>query len=247
MEMGFTKVSMSKELNPYESPKVAGDVVDVKGQELQTVRPMVNTKLIGGLCRLILTSIAVLCLLLCIWNLKLARDYDITDEYEGLAFLNFDQMALLTNSYLYLFFGAAICVAFWKFKSMQNAWAMLKSGVKPTVSPGWAVAWYIIPIVSLWKPFTAMSEINQNSTEDPIKLKYWLGFWWFFWIVGTLMTRLEGVVSSEDEYMDIYDLQFAGANILIIGMAAVCLERIIAHITKEQMTELDKRAMVKNF
>ncbi len=233
---------MSEELNPYESPKTIDDSTELKYQEMPTVRPMVNTKFFGGFSRGLLGTFLVLCLLLAIWDLKLADEYDLTEEYEGLAFLSFDQMSLMEASFEFIFFGSVLAVAFWKFKSMQNAWAMMRSGMQPTVTPGWAIAWYIIPIAFLWKPFTAMSEINKNSMSDPKKLKLWLGFWWGLWILSFFTDDLG---SGDGEFVDADDLQLEALGLLIIGAAAGCLERIIAHITKEQMAELDKRARVK--
>ncbi len=233
---------MSEELNPYETPQTIDDSMELRRQEMPTVRPMVNTKFFGSFSRALLGAFVVVCLLLAIWDLKLAHEYDLTDEYEGLAFLSFDQMALIEASYQFLFFGSILAVSFWKFKSMQNAWAMMRSGMQPTVSPGWAIAWYIIPIASLWKPFTAMSEINQNSMGDPKKLKIWLRFWWGLWVLSFFTDNL-GV--DAPEFVDAEDLQLEALAVFVMGAAAVCLERIISHITTEQMLELDKRARAK--
>ena len=49
------------------------------------------------------------------------------------------------------------------------------------------------------------------------------------------------VGNNEEGYADAGDLQYEAVNLLIMGLAAVFLERIICTITGEQMAELEKR------
>jgi hypothetical protein len=58
---------------------------------------------------------------------------------------------------------------------------------EPQFSPGWAVAWYLIPIMALFKPFEAMRELwfgsdpglagvpRENWPQRPVPLVRW---WW---------------------------------------------------------------------
>lgn len=47
---------------------------------------------------------------------------------------------------------------------MKNAWAI--GGIlQPTMTPGWAVGFYFIPIALIWKPFQGMSQIWSATFE----------------------------------------------------------------------------------
>ncbi|MGJ8655642.1 MAG: DUF4328 domain-containing protein [Akkermansiaceae bacterium] len=230
---------MSEELNPYETPK-AVSVAETQESNIvpATGYVMLNTRVVGMCCKVLLVAFCALCVLLASWNFKLAAEYDLTDEFGGFGFFSFDQMVLIEEGYIFLFLGSAIAVAIWKFRSMKNAWAMMRSGMRPTVSPGWAVGWYFIPIAMFWKPFTAMSEINVNSSRRPKRLRPWLGFWWFFWVIAFLMRNAGG---GEDGYYDAGDLKVSATRLLLIGAAGGCLLKIITYITERQMKELDSR------
>ena len=98
-----------------------------------------------------------------VWNFKLAYEYELTDDWEGLFFVSYDGMALIEEKGSWiLFYSCAIVVAVWIFRSMKNAWILQRSGTQPEISPGWSVGWYCIPIASLWKSLQAMFEINKT-------------------------------------------------------------------------------------
>jgi Domain of unknown function (DUF4328) len=61
-------------------------------------------------------------------------------------------------------------------------------------SPGWAVGWFFIPILNLWKPYQAMKELWQVSA-NPL---HWqsqergglLPWWWFLWILSNVLGQI---------------------------------------------------------
>lgn len=239
LDLVFAKVNMSEELNPYETPKAA-PVVETQESNVvsSTGYVMVDTRIAGMCCKVLLIVFCLLCVLLASWSFKLAYEYDLTDEFGGFGFFSFEQMIFIEEGYLYLFLGSMMAVAIWKYKSMKNAWVMMRSGIRPSVSPGWSVGWYFIPIAMFWKPFTAMSEINVNSTRRPRKLKPWLVFWWAFWVIALLMRNAGG---GEDGYYDAGDIKLSAIRLLLMGAAGGCLLKIITYITERQMRELDSR------
>ena len=83
--------------------------------------------------------------------------------------------------YLVTYVIAGILVLMWFLRSIRNARA-LSNGVE--TSPAWVVWWFIIPLVSLWKPYSMASELWRSSespdtwrgARDPALLRWWWGF-----------------------------------------------------------------------
>jgi hypothetical protein len=82
-----------------------------------------------------------------------------------------------------------ILFARWIYRANFNARQLGAQGMK--FSPGWSVGYYFIPIMMLWKPYHAMSEIWQAS-KDPAS---WttvargsiLPWWWSFFLVSGML------------------------------------------------------------
>lgn len=77
---------------------------------------------------------------------------------------------------------SVVCFARWLYNATKRA-HLFSGGM--TMSPGWAVGSYFIPIVNLFKPFQAMREIWQASIAPnatgivpvPVGMRIWWGLW----------------------------------------------------------------------
>jgi len=68
----------------------------------------------------------------------------------------------------------------WVNRCCKNGWLIDAPRMKTT--PGLAVGYYFIPVLSLWKPFTTMKEIRNASYGRNDVLNTTLRLWWFFWL-----------------------------------------------------------------
>jgi hypothetical protein len=92
-----------------------------------------------------------------------------------------------------------IVVGCWIYRASANAHSFSD---EMTISPGWAVGWYFIPIANLFKPYQAMRETwmashyrgNWHGGPTPGLL---VG-WWALWIV----TNILGNLSFRFSFMD---------------------------------------------
>jgi Domain of unknown function (DUF4328)/GYF domain 2 len=80
----------------------------------------------------------------------------------------------------------------WIHRANRNARHFGAQDLKFT--PGWAVGWYFIPILNLWKPFQSMKEIWQAS-KDPLNWSAQLvspivGNWWGLWVLTNILGQL---------------------------------------------------------
>lgn len=99
---------------------------------------------------------------------------------------------------VYLLFAAVGFVAMlvWFYRATKNARA-ISNGLQ--TKPGWAVGYFFIPILSLFRPYRTMSEIWRSAMSplswkvlhDPITLRLWWGGWLVGALAGSLAARME--------------------------------------------------------
>lgn len=100
-----------------------------------------------------------------------------------------------------LFGGLAVATAItfgnWIVRANRNARALCAHGLR--VSPGWAVGFFFIPLVNLWRPYQAMKDLWRAS-ESPndwgsVPVGAVVRNWWTLWIlhggIGYLAMRIE--------------------------------------------------------
>ncbi len=106
--------------------------------------------------------------------------------------------AVIASGYAAVYFGTIIICAFWVYRSARNA-----QNIMPTddrISPGMCVAWYIVPIMNLWKPYQGMKHIwNSRAGAEgvldsplPTNAKLWWGAWVITTLLGNFSLRLSG-------------------------------------------------------
>jgi hypothetical protein len=101
---------------------------------------------------------------------------------EGVPWAEVEVFTALGGSLAYVvtYIVSAILVLIWYLRSVRNAHA-LSIGVE--TSPKWAIWWFIIPLVSWWKPYSMTSELWRSSLApdrwkglpDPALLRWWWG------------------------------------------------------------------------
>lgn len=119
-------------------------------------------------------------------NLNEAELLALGEQFTQLETVTFALIALLVCTFLF----SMVMVSIWINRSHKNARALGVAGLSS--SPAMAVGSFFIPIVNLFLPYRAMKELVSGSLkanhQPPIAAK--LGFWWFTWIVGNLLSRL---------------------------------------------------------
>jgi hypothetical protein len=136
--------------------------------------------------------------------------------------------ALLTLLYHLIFFR-------WVYIVNRNA---QKWNSALTISPGWNVGWFFVPIAALWKPFEGIQE-TRGATIDPeapawVPVPIWLNLWWDLWVMaaiyGTMTTMCLWAAETSGQWISI-----SGANV-----ARVVIDVPLALLTCRLLTDIAK-------
>lgn len=89
-----------------------------------------------------------------------------------------------------LFIVTAVFFGSWIYRISSNAHSFTSSNQRH--SPGWAVGYYFIPIVNLWRPYQALRDayeafldLSKDNKDNII-----FPLWWFAWIVSSILGRM---------------------------------------------------------
>ena len=89
------------------------------------------------------------------------------------------------------FLACVVLVGRWIYRTNANA-HLFSDGM--TISPGWAVGWYFIPLANLVKPYQGMKETwlashygsDWGAGEEPVTMRWW----WLLWIVTNILSNI---------------------------------------------------------
>jgi hypothetical protein len=69
-----------------------------------------------------------------------------------------------------------------------------------TITPGWAFGYFFVPILTLFKPYVAMSELwraSQSPTQWTNNSTGLVPLWWTFWIVSNILGQISFRMSAD--------------------------------------------------
>lgn len=101
----------------------------------------------------------------------------------------------------------------WTYRVNRNAHAFTR-GLDN--SPPWSVAWYFVPIASLWKPYQALKQAWQ-ANERPeswrtVQLPNLMPWWWALWLITNIIASVSWRLLRPET---------VGENMLSAGVEAV--------------------------
>ena len=99
--------------------------------------------------------------------------------------------------------GAGVAVLRWVYVTNRNAHA-----VNPamTITPGWAVGWFFIPVASLFKPFDGLRQTWQTAADpgspDSVPVPALLRIWWGCWITSSILSNIDFRLTMKAETVE---------------------------------------------
>lgn len=135
----------------------------------------------------------------------------------------------------------------WVYRANKNAHAL--GAAKMQFTPGWAVGYYFIPILNLFKPYQSMKEIYQASDENAgaenwkyVTTPGWLLAWWLFWLASNFLGNIDFRMSMSNDPTILAISRWVTAISTAVGLLAAWLAfRVIREIHQRQ--ELKRRRL----
>lgn len=125
----------------------------------------------------------------------------------------------------------------WIYRAHVNIRTMGATGLK--YSPGWAIGWFFVPILNLWKPLDAMKQLWQASrnpgaweSEPPAPM---LNTWWTLWLLSNILGQVSIRLSLGGDPGDAVTAEYCAlmASLTDIPLSILAI-RLIASIHQHQ-------------
>jgi hypothetical protein len=151
---------------------------------------------------------------------------------------NISQLQLITPFMAICVIVASLLGFWWIYRASANLWARKIPDM--SFSPGGAIGFYFVPILSLFLPYLAMKEICRKSADialpSPQPAAWVLGLWWFLFVASWIAKLATNMLARQAETIDqLLPLNIASLVELILGLALIaCFYVIIARVTQAQ-------------
>jgi hypothetical protein len=173
---------------------------------------------------------------------------DSFSEAEGQANDLREQIIGLFQLGLYLF--TAVIFGYWIVRANKNVRALGADGLR--ITPGWALGYYFVPILNLWRPYQAMKDLWRASHNPASWTSAAAGSilpaWWTLWVLSNILGQIsfrvmmnaEGIVELQAAtYLQIVE-QAVGIPLCLVAMSLVAQ---IARAQKDHVENAPNQAL----
>ncbi len=140
--------------------------------------------------------------------------------------------------YLGAFVATVIACGIWIYRASHNAGEMQPN--EQRITPGWAVGWYFVPFMLLFKPFVAMRQ-TWNSSVNPTGdidrgAPALLGWWWAAWLVSNIGGNLSyRMASANPSVEDMHNMALFDTALSVVSIVSTILFiQILRRVTEAQ-------------
>lgn len=145
--------------------------------------------------------------------------------------------------YMVIFVVSGFLILRWIHRANYNARQLGAKNLNFT--PGWAIGYYFVPILTLWKPYQAMKEIWKASKNPSDWVSQntsaILPIWWTIWLIsaflGQALLRFSLRAEELSELINL-NLLTQASDLLDIPLALIFLS-IVNRIYKMQENQLE--------
>lgn len=186
--------------------------------------------------------------------------YDLLIELQNGYFVTNDRLesndlreTIIGVIYMIVFFSSAFFFLQW----FRRAYYNLGLRTPTDHTDGWALGAWVVPIISIYRPYQMMKELWMKSTElindkSDEKIKFFnltpfIGIWWALWIISNYIGKYVIKSSFKSETVEDYiNLTIAEISTSILGIPlAYVVYRIIKEYSsiEEQLTVVEKESL----
>jgi hypothetical protein len=150
-----------------------------------------------------------------------------------------DQFFVVFMSYLAASLIMSIAFLVWFYRAHVNARGMAQA--KFTDTSGWAVGFFFIPIMNLFKPFVGMRDIWRGSFSSPgsyaAPASTMVTMWWAAWLVTNFLSRFfvlsfKSRDTTPNELITLNNISMIGSILMIVPIGLTVM--LVINITKQQ-------------
>ncbi len=167
-----------------------------------------------------------------------------------------DNVMALQEMSISWFYICGLSFLFWVNRTVSNLFALKISDIRWT--PGWSVAWCIIPFFSLFRPFQVVGDLWRGSHPDSISVKnvgrdnglFLRTAWWLTFLGGIIIQvvilpmiyetalELDDYILPESIHTYAIMMDIAAATLAIAIMVFIAYRQTVSHNRK--LIELQK-------
>jgi hypothetical protein len=167
-------------------------------------------------------------------SLELAKALHAGERVSRQSFEALDRRA---DEVHWIYFGllglSAVAFGAWTHRAARNAASRL------SFNPGWAVGYYIVPVLCLWRPCSALAEVWNASDPDvtaehveripPLLLLWWLVWLGSSWVAGLLV---RSTAADAQQWIELIHLDLAA--LVVRAVAVVPALVVVWKLTERQ-------------
>lgn len=129
--------------------------------------------------------------------------YFIESELNEAASQNDIRQGILTLLATLMFFISGVALLRWVYFSAQNALVMNPDEMSYT--PGWASAWFLIPVASIWMPILVVRSLftaSASAAAEEAQKTFPAGIWWIQYLISSSLITLSNRMMESAEAME---------------------------------------------
>jgi hypothetical protein len=139
------------------------------------------------------------------------------------------------------FIATVVSFLMWLYRAYKNLEAFNVQNLN--TSAGWAVGYWFIPILNLFKPLKVVNELYHGSNPETAEQGYAFsdtgtpaihGFWWACWILSNFANRIASAIEKSAKDVTNSSVLFDVISLSLGIMAGVLLIFIIRDIDERQ-------------
>lgn len=179
-----------------------------------------------------------------IYNLVFITFFPNLGESEDLTagewVMSLSALALLAVKAL-AYIGSIVFFLIWLYRAYKNLEAINVRNLD--ASAGWAVGYWFIPILNLFKPLKVVSEVYNGSDPKIAKEGYgfsdtttpaMLGFWWACWLISNFTGRIAEMIEKASKDVTGTSIMVYVVSLSLGIVAGVLLIFIVKDIDRRQ-------------
>lgn len=137
-----------------------------------------------------------------------------------------DSALMIVVPFFIVYLLTIVVFSMWTNRIVKNTWAF--NSERMSISPGWAVGWYFVPVASLWKPIEAIRQVRDTFFGYKKGLN--LTAWWAFWLItnfaGRISMKMPADTIEQIEASTLFDLVTSPLDIMSAVFALLMVKKL---------------------